>query len=47
MEGKNWGELEKYKCKLENTCNKLLISLKKTNKQRKKLQAIKDELNEI
>ena len=45
MEGKNWGELEKYKCKLENTCNKLLITLKK--KKTKKLQAIKDELNEI
>ena len=34
MEDKNWGELKKYKCKLENTCNKLLISLKK-KKQKK------------
>ena len=29
MEGKNWDEFEKYKCKLENACNKLLISLKR------------------
>ena len=29
MEGKNWGELKKYKYELENTCNKVLISLKK------------------
>ena len=29
----------KYKCKLENTCNKLLISLKKTNKQTNKRTA--------
>ena len=29
MEGKNWGEFAKYKFKLENRCNKLLIRLKK------------------
>ena len=35
MEGKNWDELKKYKYELENTCNKVLISLKKkqTNKK--------------
>ena len=35
MEGKNWGELKKYKYELENTCNKVLINLKKkqTNKK--------------
>ena len=30
MEGKNWGEFEKYKCKLENRYNKCFIIWKKT-----------------
>ena len=30
MEGKNWGGFEKYKCKLENRCNKCFIIWKKT-----------------
>ena len=29
MEGKNWGEFEKYKCKSENRCNKLFIRWQK------------------
>lgn len=29
MEGKNWGEFEECKSKLENKCNKLLIRWQK------------------
>ena len=53
MEGKNWGEFEKCKCKLENRCNKLFIIWQKTfvreksKEQRKNLKDIGNKLNEI
>ena len=31
MEGKNWGEFEKNKYKLEDKCNKIFIRQQKTN----------------
>ena len=30
MEGQDWDESEKYKCKLENKCNKQFIRWQKT-----------------
>ena len=36
MEGKNWGEFEKNKCKLENKCNKLFIRQQKTFEEKAK-----------
>ena len=42
MKGKIWGDLEEYKCKLENRCNKIFIrwqitfAEEKSKKQSKK-----------
>ena len=46
MEGKNWDEFEKYKCKLQNRWHKT-FSEEKSKKQAKEVTATKDELNEI
>ena len=36
MEGSNWGEFEKYKCKSENRSNKIFIRLQKAFAKAKK-----------
>ena len=51
MEGNNWVEFERHKCKLKDKCNKLFIrwekKLWKKKKRTNKLKAIKNELNKI
>ena len=53
VESENQGEFEKYKCKLENKCNKLFagwckhLRKKKAKQQTKNLTDINNDLNKI
>ena len=47
MEGKNWGEFEKYKCKLENRCNTLFIRWQRTFMEEKLTKKLKDIDNKL
>ena len=53
MEAQDWGESEKYKCKLENKCNKQFIRCQKTfmaeksKTHTKKIKDIDNKLHEL